>query len=477
MAYSIKKTDGSSLGTIADGTVDNKSRTSLILIGRNYSNYGEFMLWNMVGMLENFADTSSPLNPQIGQLWYDKNSNVNRLKVYNGAAGFKSLAYSVSSSSFPTTGVISGDLWWDSVNKQLYVHDGSTPVADGWKLIGPQRNNSGALWEQITANTGVTHDVVSMYLNGTRVGIFSKSTVFTPLNPILGFTTVSPGYNQNSAGIISGTTTNAQKLDNIDAANYLRSDINETTVGSFAIQNNNGLTIGLNNNLQITTTSLGGAVLKNAINEGDLNLVVTTSGSDNNAIQIDGATGKTTAIELSLIGATESTSITTGALTVAGGLGISKRLNVAGDANFQSLVFTTTAPVGTANTMVATTEFVVNNSGFLKNKIYTGSNAALSTTFIAVNAGPASNLIMQVDGVSVATASAVGFNLANGATAVTQPDTYDGLGNAKIATTQFVKNATQWWGGSKKYVSSVPPVAGVNDIGSVDGDFWFQYIP
>jgi hypothetical protein len=80
-----------------------------------------------------------------------------------------------------------------------------------------------------------------------------------------------------------------------------------------------------------------------------------------------------------------------------------------------------------------------------------------------------------INGTIVATASASGFNLFNGATAVTQGQTYATSGNTLVATTQFVKTATTWWGGSAKFVSNAAPNPGVNDIGSNDGDFWFQY--
>jgi hypothetical protein len=119
--------------------------------------------------------------------------------------------------------------------------------------------------------------------------------------------------------------------------------------------------------------------------------------------------------------------------------------------------------------MIATTEFVINNSGFFTNKIYQGDSYM---EILDTGTGSA-NLV--VDGTSVMTASQSGVNLRNGALAVTQPDVYNGTGNTRVATTQFVKNATQWWGGSAKYVSTDAPQLGVNDAGSNNGDFWFQY--
>jgi microcystin-dependent protein len=59
---------------------------------------------------------------------------------------------------------------------------------------------------------------------------------------------------------------------------------------------------------------------------------------------------------ISIAAATTSTSATTGAVTVAGGAGVAGNLHVGGQ------IVTPTMPAGTANTAVATTAFVLNNS-------------------------------------------------------------------------------------------------------------------
>lgn len=70
MAYTIIKSDGNVLTTIADGTL-NTANTSLGLPGRNYAGYGNVLDTNFVRLLENFADGSVPSNPIRGQLWCD----------------------------------------------------------------------------------------------------------------------------------------------------------------------------------------------------------------------------------------------------------------------------------------------------------------------------------------------------------------------------------------------------------------------
>jgi hypothetical protein len=75
MAYTIVKTNGQVLTTIADGTINTNS-TSLALPGRNYAGYGQYLDTNFVHVLESFANTSPPANPLQGQLWFNTNANT-----------------------------------------------------------------------------------------------------------------------------------------------------------------------------------------------------------------------------------------------------------------------------------------------------------------------------------------------------------------------------------------------------------------
>jgi hypothetical protein len=75
MAYTIVKSDGTVLTTIADGTI-NTTSTSLGLPGRNYAGYGQSLDTNFVHAMENFADSTPPANPLRGQLWYNTNSST-----------------------------------------------------------------------------------------------------------------------------------------------------------------------------------------------------------------------------------------------------------------------------------------------------------------------------------------------------------------------------------------------------------------
>ena len=94
MAYTINKTDGTILATVADGTLD--TTTNLQLIGKNYAGYGEILNENSVKLLENFANSSAPDKPITGQLYYD--TSLSQVKVYNGSA-FKAVNGAIISST------------------------------------------------------------------------------------------------------------------------------------------------------------------------------------------------------------------------------------------------------------------------------------------------------------------------------------------------------------------------------------------
>lgn len=59
MAYTINLTDGSIFATVADGTINTDS--SLVLVGKNYAGYGEFLNENFMRLLENSASTLQPV--------------------------------------------------------------------------------------------------------------------------------------------------------------------------------------------------------------------------------------------------------------------------------------------------------------------------------------------------------------------------------------------------------------------------------
>lgn len=121
MAYTIVKSDGAVLTTIADGTI-NTTSTSLGLPGRNYAGYGQTLDTNQVHILENFADDTPPANPLRGQLWCDTSGNSVIMRVCpadgtTNAQAWLTLA-ATSSGNATTFGAItvSGNIQANNIN-------------------------------------------------------------------------------------------------------------------------------------------------------------------------------------------------------------------------------------------------------------------------------------------------------------------------------------------------------------------------
>jgi hypothetical protein len=75
MSYIINNSRGQVVAVVADGTV-NTTATDLSLVGRALTDYGTFENENYVFLLENFANSTAPLQPILGQLWYNSSSDV-----------------------------------------------------------------------------------------------------------------------------------------------------------------------------------------------------------------------------------------------------------------------------------------------------------------------------------------------------------------------------------------------------------------
>ena len=121
MAYTINKSDGTVAATVNDGTLN--TETSIQLIGRNYEGYGEAFNENLVKLMENFSNSTNPLNAIEGQLWFDATNDA--LTVYDGS-NFDVPNPSRRSVSEPTSSLNKGVLWFDTGNNDLFVYNGTS---------------------------------------------------------------------------------------------------------------------------------------------------------------------------------------------------------------------------------------------------------------------------------------------------------------------------------------------------------------
>jgi hypothetical protein len=290
MAYTINLTDGTIFATIADGTINTSAQPVLTLVGKNYAGYGEFLDENFIRLLENGSNTTPPGAPLTGQLWWDSANSL--MKVYNGTT-FKTISSATASSTAPTSNV-TGDLWWDTTNSQLKAWNGAS-----FTLVGPASSSgqgtSGAIVETITDNVAVDHVVIQMWVNNVIVAIISKDATFTPQVAISGFATIGPGIQLStvvSNAIFNGTSSDSNALGGVAAANYLRSNINDTTTGTLGILNDTGLTVGADQDAKISVTTATSAVtIANQTSGANLIFQVNVAGTPTTAMTIFGANG------------------------------------------------------------------------------------------------------------------------------------------------------------------------------------------
>jgi hypothetical protein len=295
MAYKINNTFGTLLVTLADGTIDTAT-TDLSLIGKGYAGFGEALNENLIKLLENFNNTTAPANKMQGQMWYDKTNN--QIKIYNGSK-WKAMGTLENSTSAPTNSV-TGDLWFDTANTQLYVYTGSA-----WTLIGPTTVAGSGVTQIVTEspedNTGVKRSILKFVTNDTVVGVVSN-LAFTPSSTetlgaalvTAGFSTIAQGIQLSSAvssAKFRGTATDSDALGGVVAANFLRSDQDDTTTGRLTVQTDSGLRIGAGSDITMTLSSDDFTIAQTTVDK-DIIFTVNDGGTTKEALRINGAAGR-----------------------------------------------------------------------------------------------------------------------------------------------------------------------------------------
>lgn len=209
MAYIINRASGQQLVVLDDGTLD--TSTSIGLLGRNYTGYGEVQNENFLFLLENFANDAPPSRPISGQTWYD--TLTNSLNVYSGTS-WAPVGSAIVQSTEPAG--FNGSLWYKSSTDQLYVFE------DGiWKLIGPEAVEGFGVTKlrarSVLDTSSVNHAILELLVNDSPLAVCASSSfVLNEVNPIEGFSELEPGINisasKNFVGSLAGNATSASRL-------------------------------------------------------------------------------------------------------------------------------------------------------------------------------------------------------------------------------------------------------------------------
>ena len=453
MAYTINLTDGTVFATISDGTINTSS--SMILVGKNYAGYGEFLDENFIHLLESGANTTAPAAPLTGQLWWDKTNTL--LKVYTGTA-FKNIGSATSSASQPSPSVV-GDLWYSTTNQQLNV----CTVAGNpgtFIVVGPgfstAQGTSGAIPETILNSVGAQRFITSLYVNNTRVGIVYEGASFTPeVGLQAAFPTIFPGITLSSTvagAVFAGSATNAQLLDSLDSSQFMRTDTNTSTTGVLRVQTNTGLFVGSANVFNVNTTTTD-ANIKSNISGGNLIIQANVSGTTYTVATAYGANGvfaignaATVGTTLNVTGNSAGGNLTTGGQVSA--IGNITGGNVITAALVQGATLSATANVQAGNLR---TTGQVSATGNI-----TGA-ANIAGTYFLGNGSQLTGLSLGVSVTKIENGTSEGFINASGGNIAF---TVGGTGNVLVLTT-----------GTAYFVGNVSTIGiektGTNAIGNI----------
>jgi hypothetical protein len=334
MVYVVKNSSQTTTINIADGTVDNS--TSIGLIGRNYLNYGIALNSDLLYLLENFANGSSPNNPVKGQLWYD--TTANDLKVYNGSAfvlatktvdGLTANNITLNGNMVTTSGNVTAlQFVSTALQGQAPLSTNSTTQVANLNAAFASNLVNGNSSVIISANSNVTVSVAGnanvVTVTGTGANIAGYANITATANV----------GNLNSAGTL--TVTGNANTGNLGTGTVIATIANLTTINSGLLKNGtSNVTVNSNGNVNI---SVGGNVL-----------TITSTGA--NVAGTANITGNANVGNLGTGGAISATgNVSGGNLTTAG------VLSVTGNANTGNLgtgtVIATTANLTTINSPI-----------------------------------------------------------------------------------------------------------------------------
>ena len=459
MAYEIRYTDTVNKGTITveDGTLN--TETSLTLMGRNVTSYGQAVSENFLHLLENFASNAAPSAPVEGQLWYDTTAGVDQLKLYDGTNWSASSGLKKSNSEPAVANSIAGDVWVNTESQQLYLFTGTS-----WTLVGPEFSDgllTGTKSEELVSTTDAMYTVLTIKVKNSTAIIISDRA-FIPKTLITGFRSgIKAGINLSTEPLINleilkywGIAEKAEGLVvsgvTVPASNFLRGDATSTTDFDMRIKNDAGINIGVAGQLSIGVESNSGVLQHNTsgaaidirLRNGNViptimridsaGLVGINNAAPDEALDVNGNVKISPLVDDNTTGVllvestTNSQNVSTGSIITKGGIAVAKSAHIGGTLVISGAVTSTNiAPDSSLSRNIGTTALRYaemhaqtffgniqgNVSGTVSGRAGSADKLASATTFSA--AGDIEHTSFAFDGQSGGTSKSFDIRIAN----------------------------------------------------------------
>jgi hypothetical protein len=420
MSYTILYSDPSKFNSpivVQDNTKYNSVGTGgLTLVGRNYPGYGQAVAENFIHILENSSSPVPPINPIEGQLWFDTSDPTSKkLRINDGAANttnWRPINGLYQQATQPTQATV-GDIWVDITESRLYVYNTNLefiPIINTGTFV-----STGAFPETVSATDGNTYEIIVNKINGTAVSIIS-SNKFTPLQAI------SPGIDEVQVGVtlstenfgtlesplnpkFYGTARQADRLLSLggqftDGINFLRKDVNDTINAQLRIsKDTNALQIGSSPTFLLSRSASGvDASFNNEYNSfGTFTFNIKNSVGATTPLLTMGGSSRSAIIS----SPTNSNSTITGALQVAGGVGIGRDLFVGGTLYADNIV--ANGVTGSTGQILVTDGTNIYWDNFNENAFTTGgsSTGIFTITNVTTSTSPTSGALQVTGGVGI----------------------------------------------------------------------------
>jgi hypothetical protein len=275
MPYNLNYFDGRAFITLADGVVDQQASSSLYLIGKDVTSYGTLQNDNFLWLTENFAGTVEPVNKVQGQIWFDKNTDTLKPKIYDGgewrAIGLTTAGPTASSNA------TAGDFWYNTTADQLFVKN----TLSNYTLVGPEAvpgfgRTRFASRTVLDTDNGL-HACIVMYADGAVLGAVSNDEFYVNTTDeiyLAGIEFIGKGFN-----FAAGAKVSSEDV-------FLRADANEVITGRWSFTNLNGIGIGTSTIFSsesgsLTLQSVGRSIVVNATELKPFTSTVTLGSASN----------------------------------------------------------------------------------------------------------------------------------------------------------------------------------------------------